>query len=77
MKFFKLKDDILPDGSVSKSVVKTDDDLSNQEIVNIHKPGETSFEENPEPLKTKDYIKIEASEYWDVYDFHFHSLLIV
>ena len=76
MKFFKLKDDKLPEGSVSKSFVKTDDDLSNQEIVNLHSPGKTSFEENPEPLKTKDYIEIKASEYWDVYDFHFHKLLI-
>jgi hypothetical protein len=74
MRFFKLHSHILQNHCASNTYVKTDDDLTNQEIIIIGKNEVRPWslrEEKPEKLNILDYDEINPKQFWDAYDTHF------
>lgn len=70
MRFLRLNTNISRDGQSYEVYIKTEDDLTNQEI--ILKSKTKSFQEfNPLKLDVSACFEIPESEYWQEYDSHF------
>ncbi len=73
MRFFKLKEQLLGNHLASKVLYKTNDDLTEQEILILGLKTEqtwSNLEYDSDKLDSTNCIEIDAKEYWNEYDAH-------